>query len=65
MKDLSSKLVDREHELERKRTRALARQQWADVIETEARLSECGNFRKMIVEDALLTAKPSPTTILS
>jgi hypothetical protein len=57
--DLTSHLIKREHELERIRTRALARQQWAIVIEVESRIDECEKLRAAIVKDAYDTTTQS------
>ena len=59
-------LVQRENELERTRTRKLATQQWAAVIETEAKIEECKRLRAWIVEQSQNTANseklnPSPS----
>ena len=59
-------LVQRETELERTRTRKLATQQWAAVIETEAKIEECSRLRAWLVEQSQIAANseklnPSPT----
>lgn len=46
-------LVERENELERKRSVALARQQWATALELEARIDECRLWRKRITANAV------------
>lgn len=45
-------LVERERELEKKRSVALARQQWATAIELEARIDECKLWRKRMATSA-------------
>lgn len=55
MTELLKWLTHREHELENKRTRSLARQQWADVIECDARIDECAKTRAKI---SLIAQKP-------
>ncbi len=53
-------LINRETELDRKRTVSLARQQWAAVIELEAKLSECKRLRNWLAENAEAeTIKPA------
>lgn len=43
-------LVHREDELSRLRTRQLVRQQWASVLETEARITELKLLRSQWIE---------------
>jgi hypothetical protein len=52
-------LFDREYDLDRRRTRALARQQWEQVIEVDARISECRLMRKHLANE------PATTTPIS
>lgn len=47
-----AKVLVRERELDRIRTRSLARQQWAAVIEVEARLDECKRLRTKLTEES-------------
>ncbi len=67
MIDFYKMLSDREHELERKRTTALARQQWAVVIELDAKLNEIKLWKKKIADDSMhsflnqAAANPTPT----
>lgn len=61
MNNLLTHLVARENELERKRTRALATQSWGDVIDADARISECKKLRKWLADEELKDQKqPSP-----
>lgn len=46
-------LVNRERELEKRRTVALARQQWATVIEVEAKLEELNLWRQKMLKDTV------------
>lgn len=57
-------LNDRLHELERKRTRHLALQQWDKVIEVEARRDEVLLWRKRITDNAEKEANQITTAIL-
>lgn len=59
-------LTNREHELDRRRTRCLARQQWSDVIEVEARIDELRTVRALIVEKLQQNAnKPTPSATVN
>ena len=49
-------LVDKEHSLGRERTRKLATQQWAKVLEVEAKIEAYQEIRKLIAEN------PEPKT---
>jgi hypothetical protein len=61
MKDkLITEFLRREDELDRKRTRALATQQWAKVIDIEARISECQIWRLALVKALELEGGPNP-----
>ena len=58
MNNLLSHLVARENELERKRTRALARQLWGDVIDCDARIDECKKLRKFLADSQMAEKSP-------
>ena len=55
---LNKWFLDREHELDRKRSVALARQRWPEVIELEAKLDELKLWRKKVNEHAEAIPKP-------
>ena len=58
---LSKILLDRSHDLERKRITHIARQRWSMVAETEAKLEENALIRKQLTkEETNVTPPPTP-----
>jgi hypothetical protein len=60
MESLLKLLLERDRELERARTRALAMQQWAKVIELEAKREENALIRKQITKLVENSYVPKP-----